>query len=424
MQQGSYDRRAAWVPPPRPDWVKRVNDECGALDIRSVVPLDEQSLLDHARRNTGLSDFDDDGWLDHFRVLLDAIDKEAKLHFIGRVLARSDFLSYLEARLRIVDWYKCHPKVREEKIEKPILILGFGRSGTTILFEILSQDPQFRVVRKWEALFPCPPPDPAAAGSDPRIELAEKLSAFSENIIPEFKSMHKLGGNLPVESAEFVYLTFLSEIFPMVFQVPTYARYFAQQDHRYTFEWQKKILMLLQSKQRGSRWLLKGPSHLPYLQELLDVYPDARIIFTHRDPIVSADSVVSLHGALYWWRTDHPWGDGTIDDWFIPEARAKIWDDIIERMESGAIPRKSVTHFQYDEFMGDPMASIEKIYRELELTLLPDIEDRMRAYLAAHPQEHFGKHRYSSSPESVVAEERRVYRRYQEYFGVSNEILK
>jgi hypothetical protein len=424
MKQGSFDRRAAWVPPPRPDWVKRVNDECSALDIRSVVPLDEQSLLDHARRNTGLSDFDDDGWLDHFRVLLDAIDREAQLHFIGRVLARSDFLGYLEARLRIVDWYKCHPEVHEEKIEKPILILGFGRSGTTILFEILSQDPQFRVVRKWEALFPCPPPEPRASFTDPRIELAEKLSAFSENIIPQFQSMHKLGGNLPVESAEFVYLTFLSEIFPMVFQVPTYARYFAQQDHRYTFEWQKKILMLLQSKQRGSRWLLKGPSHLPYLQELLDVYPDARIIFTHRDPIVSADSVVSLHGALYWWRTDHPWGDGTIDDWFIPEARAKIWDDIIERMESGAIPRKSVTHFQYDEFMGDPMASIEKIYRELELTLLPDIEDRMRAYLAAHPQEQFGKHRYSSSPESVVAEERHVYRRYQEYFGVSNEIMK
>jgi hypothetical protein len=424
MKPGSFDRRAAWAPPPRPDWVRRVNDECSALDIRSVVPLDEQSLLDHARRNTGLSDFEDDGWLDHFRVLLDAIDKEAQLHFIGRVLARSDFLGYLEARLRIVDWYKCHPEVHEEKIEKPILILGFGRSGTTILFEILSQDPQFRVVRKWEALFPCPPPELRAPFTDPRIELAEKLSAFSENIIPEFKSMHKLGGNLPVESAEFVYLTFLSEIFPMVFQVPTYARYFARQDHRYTFEWQKKILMLLQSKQKGSRWLLKGPSHLPYLQELLDVYPDARIVFTHRDPIVSADSVVSLHGALYWWRTDHPWGDGTIDDWFIPAARAKIWDDIIERMESGAISRKNVTNFQYDEFMGDPMASIEKIYSELGLTLLPDIEERMRAYLAAHPQEQFGKHRYSSSPESVVAEERRVYRRYQEYFGVSNELMK
>jgi Sulfotransferase family len=97
MKQGSFDRRAAWAPPPRPDWVKRVNDECSALDIRSVVPLVEQSLLDHARRNTGLSDFEDDGWLDHFRVLLEAIDKEAKLHFIGRVLARSDFLGYPDA---------------------------------------------------------------------------------------------------------------------------------------------------------------------------------------------------------------------------------------------------------------------------------------------------------------------------------------
>jgi hypothetical protein len=167
---------------------------------------------------------------------------------------------------------------------------------------------------------------------------------------------------------------------------------------------------------------MKGPSHLPYLREFLDVYPDAKIIFTHRDPIVSADSVVSLQGTLYWWRTDNPWGDGSFDDWAFAEERAKIWDGIIDDIETGNISKQNIANFQYDQFMEDPMASIKKIYRELELTLSPAVEAGMHTYLAARPQEKFGKHQYNSAPADVIAEERRVYRRYQEFFIVPDEI--
>src|ERR1700704_1051558 len=103
MKHQGYDRRDVWTPVPRPEWVQRINDECSCLDIRSVVPLDEQSLLDHARRNTGLDDFGEDGWRKHFRVLLKAIVEEARLNFIGRVLTRSDLLTYLEARLQVAE---------------------------------------------------------------------------------------------------------------------------------------------------------------------------------------------------------------------------------------------------------------------------------------------------------------------------------
>jgi len=422
MKQDDYDRRTAWTPAPRPEWVNRINAECSCLDIASVVPLDEQSLLDAACRNTSLDDFGEDGWREHFRVLLDAIDKEAQLHFVGRVLTRSEFLIYLEARLRIVDWCKRHPDVLDEKVEKPIMITGFGRSGTTILFELLSQDPQFRVVKKWEAMFPCPPPEEATYLTDPRIEITETVSAFSENIIPEFKAMHKMGGNLPVESVEFVYATFLSEVYPIAFQVPSYARYLATQDMRRTFEWQKKILQLLQSRHRAGQWLMKGPSHLPYMAEFLDVYPDAKIIFTHRDPIVTADSVVSLQGTLYWWRTDNPWGDGSIEDWASAAERAKLWDGIIDAIEEGKVSRRNIANFHYDQFMQDPISSIRTIYTELELTLTPATEASMRTYLAERPQEKFGRHQYELAPPAVVAEERRIYGRYQSFFNVSDEM--
>ena len=102
MSNGSetYDRRARWEPKPRPEWVKKLNEEGELLNSKSIVPLDENSLLAEARANTGLSDFGDDGWIDHFRVLIKAIEEEAKLNLMGRILTRSDFVQYLEIRLR------------------------------------------------------------------------------------------------------------------------------------------------------------------------------------------------------------------------------------------------------------------------------------------------------------------------------------
>ena len=95
-----FDRRERWQPKPRPEWVARLNEEGERLDIRSIVPLDENSLLAQARDNTGLSDFGDDGWIDHFRVLIRAIEEEAKLNFMGRILTRSDLVQFLE-RIRL-----------------------------------------------------------------------------------------------------------------------------------------------------------------------------------------------------------------------------------------------------------------------------------------------------------------------------------
>lgn len=419
-----YDRRKNWQPTPRPEWVRALNEEGAKLDMRSVVPLTVDSLIDQTIKNTGLNDFGEGNWRTHFSVLMDAIDKEGNLHFAGRILTRSEFVRYLEARLNIIECYKQNPEIDDEVIDSPVMITGYGRSGTTILFEVLSQDPQFRVSLKWEALFPCPPPEAENYTTDPRIALADQANEFSEDMIPELKTMHKIAGSLPVESVELVYLTFLSEVFPMAFQVPSYARYLEQQDLAECFEWQKKILKLLQFKYKKRHWLLKGPSHLPYLPELLKVYPDMKLIFTHRDPVATADSVVSLLGSLYWWRTDKPWGDGAIDTWALSLAddRAKVWDGIIDMLDRGDIDRHRVSQFHYAEFMVDPMSAVRKIYRDLSLELTDDIENKMLQFLEAKPKGKFGEHVYHQTPADVVEKERRVYSRYQQYFDVRNEI--
>ncbi len=151
----SYDRRNIWQLKSRPEWLGRFNSLAPMVNTGGMVPLDEESLLEHARRATGLKDFGDaDGWRDHFRVLIRLFEEEAKLNFVGRLLTRADLLIYLGTRLMITEAYRKHPEIDDQQITEPVFILGFGRSGTTILHEALSRDPQFRSVRRWEAMFP------------------------------------------------------------------------------------------------------------------------------------------------------------------------------------------------------------------------------------------------------------------------------
>jgi hypothetical protein len=423
MSKEAYDRRTDWKPAPRPEWVARLNEEGETLNIKSIVPLDETSLLAEARKNTGLDDFGDDNWVEHFRVLLNAIENEAKLNFTGRILTRSDLLIYLEARLEITDCYKKNPEIEDEVITEPVFIVGSGRSGTTIFHEALSQDEQFRVVKRWEAMFPCPPPREETYLTDPRIAKAHQLITLPERIAPEWKTMHAQAGDLPVECIEFLYLTFLSEVYYCAFQIPSYVDYFRKQDIGETFEWHKRILKLLQWKYKKPHWLLKGPTHMPVLPQLLEAYPDAKLIFMHRDQVTTTDSVVNVQGTIYWWRTDDPWSGGMLDDVMMVEGRVKMWDRIIQWMDDGTIPKGQFTNVIYQEFSADPMAAIRSAYQEIGLSMSEAAGEGIKSYLENKPKGVFGKHNYKTGggETGAAAAERKALRRYQEYFGVPSE---
>jgi len=420
------DRRAVWKPQPRPEWARQLNELGTKLDMKAVVPLDEQSLCDAAMRNTGLSDFDEDGWRDHFRVLLKAIEEEGRVNFYGRILTRSDFVTYLEARLTITEAYKRHPEIDREVITEPVFILGLGRSGTTILHETLSQDPQFRSVRRWEALFPTPPPEEATYQTDPRIAKAAGRVDLVHTLCPEFEAMHAWGAEIPVEDIEFTYLCFLSEVWVNAFQIPSYDAYFNEVGPEYHFYWHKRFLKLLQFRYRKPHWLLKNPTHMERIPHLLRTYPDAKIIFPHRDPIVSADSVVNVSGTIFHWRTDEPYAyDHSAAAWVDIGPRVKMWDDVIDLIESGTLRPGYFANSIYADFMRDPGSAIIGIYRDLRLELTDDVLDRMLAFLESrHSGSHGNSSRYerSGSGDPRTLEERRRYQRYQSYFGVPDEI--
>ena len=417
-----HDRRATWKPAKRPQWLATLNALAVHLDGRAIVPLDEASLLGEAMRNTGLEDFGDDDWRPHFRTLIRLIEDEARLHFFGRILTRSDFLISLEARLRIVDAFKTHPEIDAEVIQEPVFVLGLGRSGTTILQDVLSHDPQFRSVQKWESLFPWPAPEAASYANDPRIAKAQGIANVYQAATPEVRAMHDADADQPVEDTEFTYPAFMSEIWTWIYKIPSWDAYFAAQDLDHHFAWHKKTLKFLQWRHRKPHWLLKNPTHMPRIPQLLRHYPDAKFIFTHRDPIPSADSLTSLMGTLFWLRTDQPYGSGAGDDFAVADHRALLWDNVIDWIETGLIAEGSAAHIQYRDFMQTPMAAIERAYGDIGLSFTAEAKSAVSARLASRPQGGHGKHEYVRADESVIAEERRKYRRYQEYFGVPDEV--
>jgi hypothetical protein len=417
-----YDRRQGWQPRPRPEWVARLNEEGEILDISSIVPLDENSLLAEARKNTGLHDFGDDGWIEHFQVLIRAIEEEAKLNFMGRILTRSEFVQYLETRLRIQEDYRRHPEIEEEVIHEPVMILGHGRTGTTILHEVMSCDPQFRIVKRWEAMFPSPPPTPEDYETDPRIERADRLITIFDRITPEWKAMHKFGGDLPVECAEYLYACFLSNVFVFSFQIPSYAEHLAKQDPAYTIAWHRRFLKLLQWKYKKDHWLLKNPLWIDQIPRVLEFYPDAKIVLTHRDPVVVSDSFVNVMGTIFWWRTDDPWGGGMLDELVLADGRAETHRNLMRWMEDGTLRPGYVANVQYQDFMHDPIDTIARLCADLRLPCDESARNRMRRYLADKPQGKHGKFEYASPDPEHLAAERERFRAYQEFFQVPDEI--
>jgi hypothetical protein len=287
---------------------------------------------------------------------------------------------------------------------------------------VLSCDPQFRIVKRWEAMFPCPPPTPETYTSDERIERADRLITIFDRITPEWKTMHKFGGDLPVECAEYLYACFLSNVFVFSFQIPSYAEYLAKQDVGYTIRWHQRFLKLLQWKYKKDHWLLKNPLWIDCIPEVLEYYPDAKIVLTHRDPIVVGDSFVNVMGTIFWWRTDDPWGGGMLEELVMADGRAATQRNLMQWMEDGTLRPGFVANGQYADFMTDPVAAVTKIYQALRLDLQDEAARRMRAYLEAKPKGKHGKFEYESLDPEQMAAERAQFRDYQEYFSVPNEI--
>jgi len=410
-----------WTPPPRPDWVIHMNREGSYFDLPAVVPLDENSLLCEAMRVTGCDDFgEDETWRDGLRVLLKSLEEEAELTLMGRLMARSDILMWLQQRLNVTDILKKHPEILKEEIIAPMVIVGLPRSGTSILFELLWQDSDVGVPLIWEAAYPCPPPEAATYATDPRIEEADKLFTQWGRVAPEFNTMHEMRGDIPSECGLLMAGTFISDHVAAMHQTPSYSMWMYGQDFLPSYEYHKKVLQILQWKNPRKRWLLKAPEHQIHLDTLLQVYPDARIVQTHRDPIKCNASTVSLLGTLYYVRSDKEFDAQMFQNIIMGEATAGRLELVMQQRADGIIKENNIYDSRFQDLMDDPVQCIQNIYNHFNITMRIDTEKKILEYLTQKPKGKFGKHIYEVSESK--AKERHFFERYQAHYNVPNEV--
>jgi hypothetical protein len=415
------DLTKAWVPPARPEWLARVNEEGNWFDLKSVVPLDSNSLIETAQRNTGLSDFGDDQWREPFEIIVRAFDEEANLNLMGRLMTRSDMLHFLQGRLQIEESYRQHPEINDEEIVKPFIIVGQGRSGTSALLNVMAKDPDSGSVKTWEAIFPCPPPERATYHSDPRIAKGHELIDQWNRVSPALRALHEFAGEVPASCVHFMTYNFMSIWFNQLGQIPSYSAYCAKADWHGTFEYHKRVLKLLQWRNPRKHWVLKSPTHLRMMPTILDVYPDACFIWPHRDPLKAIVSSTDLAGNFIWARSDDVRMEG-FEEYNRPEHVVGRLEEPIAWVESGLIPRERLCNIQYLDFVRDTVGTVENIYRYFDVEFTGKARAAIEDYMQNSPRSSRPVHVYNKDLTESISGERNTFKKYQDYFSVPSEI--
>ena len=385
-----------------------------------VLRLDAEALMARAERRTGLHDFGADSFREPLGRLVHSLEHEAELTLLGRLIARTDLVRFLENRLRMTAEHRRHPEIAAAPIERPLFILGLPRTGTSILHELLAQDPANRVPMTWEVMHPWPPPERATYESDPRIAQVEKHFAGVDRLIPNFKSMHPMGATLPQECVALTAHDFASMVFHPTYRVPGYQTWLDGADLRGVYASHRRQLQYLQWRCPGERWVLKSPGHLWALDALLDVYPDARIIQTHRDPLKVVASLTSLVALLRSMASDRVDALEIGADWTALLAAGLERSIAVRARRLPEGPQVIDVHF--GDLVRDEIGTVRRIYEHFGLTLGADAEARMRRFLAANPRDKHGTHRYTLAASGLDASvERQRYAAYQRRFDVASE---
>jgi len=382
--------------------------------------LDDASLLARARRATGLDDFGDAWFRAPLRALLASLEDEAALTPFGRIIARADLTRLLANRLRMTDVLARHPEITGAPVARPLFIVGLPRTGTSLLHELLAQDPANRVPMSWEVMHPYPPPERATYATDPRIAAVNQHLGGVDRVLPGFKAMHPMGAELPQECVALTAHDCASMLFSTTHRVPRYQAWIDAADLRPVYASHRRQLQYLQLRCPAEHWVLKSPGHLWALDALLHEYPDAAIVQTHRDPLQVVASLASLVATLRGMSSDAIDRAAIGAEWTVRLADGLARAGAVRARWPDAAP--APFDVQFGELLRDEIGMVRRIYAHVGRTLSADAEARMRAFLAANPRHKHGAHRYTLADAGLDATtERSRYAAYQRRFAVPSD---
>ncbi|HEY8520776.1 MAG TPA: sulfotransferase [Gammaproteobacteria bacterium] len=377
--------------------------------------LDAASLRRAAERRARLEDYGDWPIEEPLDRLLASYEREADLTTLGRVTVRELVVSLLENLLRLEAVRAANPAIEAERIEAPVFIVGLPRTGTTLLHGLMSEDPANRAPLSWEVMFPA-----AAGGAPAAVARARKRTAsrleWANRLAPEFRRIHPIAPDLPQECIAIQAQAFASIQFHTTHYVPSYQDWLESTPQALGYRFHYRFLQHLQAGAPRRRWVLKAPGHLFGLDALLDRYPDARIVQTHRDPLRVVASMASLATVL------RRAFSASADPAQIGVDWAERWARALERFLAvrDRAPREQFLDVAYEELETDPLATVERVYRFLGWPLTDEARQAMQRFLAANPKNKHGAHRYSLAQYGLDRDaEYRRFRGYCERFGIA-----
>lgn len=391
--------RAGWTAPRSPLSVRAGDAILRAFPKKK---LHVGRMMDAARKATDLSDFGEEFFVPALTVLCRSMNEEAELTPIGALIQQKRITDLLKNRLRLEAEFKRRPESQEVGFQGLLLIAGLQRTGTTLLHRLLSTHPEARTLPSWEGLNPAPLP------SDPdnrkRIALAEQAVSGLKFLAPDFFRIHPLDATAPEEEVLLMELSFMSQTSEAILHVPTYAKWLEQQDQTPVYAYLRRVLQLLfLGTPERRRWVLKSPNHLEWLDVFLRVFPEGRVIQTHRNPLETVASFCSMvaHGRAVFSRS--------VDAHEI----GRHWLLKLKRVMTRALAVRQVAperfiDLDYAELLNDPQSAVAHVHESLGIPHGPEEDERVVQELSHSRKDKFGVHKYQLSDfgltESAVRE--------------------
>lgn len=354
-------------------------------------PLTAQGLLRRAERRAGHSDFGAPDVRAPLERLVAAIEAEARLHPVGRFITAERLTGVLVNRLRIEAMSTRAPGLRDAPLAPLVVITGLQRTGTTLLQRLLSADPRCRPLYAYEAVAPAPRPGAPCGRRDPRRRQARTAERALRYMSPGFFAIHPVEAEGTEEDSILLDLSLYSPVAEATLRVPSYAAWLAAQDMRPAYRYLASVLRVLEAQQRGQWWVLKTPAHLPFLDVLLEVFPQTVVVHTHRDPAQTVGSYCSMIAHSRGIFSDAV-DAGELGAELLEQQSRMVHAAMAAREDPAVGPR--VLDVGYSELVEDPLAVVERIYAFARRPLSPEARAAMQSTLRRHGQHRFGRHTY------------------------------
>ncbi len=363
--------------------------------------LSVQAVLDAATARANSDNFGPQDFRERLALWLDEVDHDDQRTGLGRMLVFNDCVRNATARVRINDFVAAHPEVHDQQIVAPIIVVGLPRSGTTHLVNLIAADTRLRSMPLWEGQEPIPiAGEPADAdGHEPRWHRCNATWLAMLDNAPMIAAMHPMAPDHIHEELELQLPDFTSYNQEWVTRAPRWRDYYLAHDQKPHYQYLRTMLKILQFQRPRERWILKSPQHLEQLGPLLDTFPDATIVMTHRDPVSVIQSAITMltYGARMSYRTPDP-------QWYL-----EYWTDRVHRLLTASIRDRSILPADrtidvlFHEFMADDLAMVDRIYEVARLPMTARARAEIAAYLEAHSRGKDGQVMYDLRNDFDVA---------------------